>query len=42
MRDQLLEKISSLELQLVEEPNIQHAAAIEKARAVGNGTASTA
>ena len=35
VRDQLLEKISSLEIRtkLFEEPNIQHAAAIDKARA---------
>ena len=35
MRDQLLEKISSLELgtKLFEEPNIQLAAVIDKARA---------
>ena len=35
MRDQLLENVSSLELRtkLFEEPNIQLAAAIEKARA---------
>ena len=35
MKDQLLEKISSLELRtkLFEEPNIQLAAAIDKARA---------